>query len=147
MPDIIHLRVNAVPVAQPRQRHAISKKGYVTNYTPADHPVNQFKAAVAYEAKYRYSGDILTGALYISIVAVFPRPKSMMWKKREMPRAHKVSKPDIDNVQKSVFDALNGVLWKDDSQITSVRATKFTASGEEKPHVDITIEILEDNRW
>lgn len=28
-----------------------------------------------------------------------------------------IRRPDIDNYQKAVFDALNGVLWKDDSLI------------------------------
>jgi len=39
-------------------------------------------------------------------------------KKPKKPK-HKqpIGRPDIDNLQKSLFDALNGVVWKDDSQI------------------------------
>ena len=33
-------------------------------------------------------------------------------------------KPDIDNVLKLVMDALNGVAWKDDCQVTDVRIRK-----------------------
>ena len=33
-------------------------------------------------------------------------------------------KPDIDNMQKAVLDALNGLAWDDDSQIVKVTAEK-----------------------
>lgn len=33
-------------------------------------------------------------------------------------------KPDVDNLIKFVFDALNGILWADDSQIIRVTASK-----------------------
>ena len=32
--------------------------------------------------------------------------------------------PDIDNCLKGVFDAVNGVVWLDDSQVVSVCAVK-----------------------
>ena len=34
------------------------------------------------------------------------------------------SRPDLDNLLKAVLDALNGVAFLDDSQITEVRAVK-----------------------
>lgn len=36
-------------------------------------------------------------------------------------------KPDIDNVCKIIFDALNGIAYKDDTQIVQLHATKFYA--------------------
>src|SRR4030042_767924 len=134
--------VPAVPVAEPRQRHAISKGGFITNYTPAAHPVNQFKAAVGFASKQVYSGPVLDCALSVDIVAVFPRPKSMVKKNKPMNREWKKSKPDIDNIEKSVFDALNGVLWRDDSLVCSGSTMKFIASGEEQPHVEIRVVSL-----
>ena len=41
---------------------------------------------------------------------------------------YKTTRPDIDNIQKACFDALNGLLFKDDSQIVSVTATKWHAA-------------------
>lgn len=35
-----------------------------------------------------------------------------------------VSRPDLDNYVKQVFDGLNGLLWEDDSQIVKLEATK-----------------------
>ena len=34
------------------------------------------------------------------------------------------TKPDLDNVAKTVLDALNGVAWRDDSEITSLTVMK-----------------------
>ena len=50
----------------------------------------------------------------------------------EMPKRRKLfcnKRPDIDNLLKAVFDALNGVLYRDDAIILKVSAKK--AYGEE----------------
>ena len=44
-------------------------------------------------------------------------------------------KPDIDNICKIIFDALNGIAYKDDTQIVQLHATKFYG---ETPHVFVT---------
>ena len=43
------------------------------------------------------------------------------------PRTTKLAypKPDIDNYEKAVLDACNGVLWRDDSQIISLFGLKL----------------------
>ena len=45
-------------------------------------------------------------------------------------------KPDIDNVVKSIFDALNKVAFNDDTQIISLNVRKFYS---ETPRVEVTI--------
>jgi Holliday junction resolvase RusA-like endonuclease len=50
-------------------------------------------------------------------------------------------KPDIDNICKIIFDALNGIAYKDDTQIVQLHATKFYG---ETPHVFVTLrEVIE----
>ena len=40
-------------------------------------------------------------------------------------------KPDVDNVAKSVLDALNGVAWLDDSQVVRLEISKsYSAAGD-----------------
>jgi Holliday junction resolvase RusA-like endonuclease len=73
------------------------------------------------------------------IVAVFPRPKSKTRKRGLNPREPKVSKPDVDNLAKSILDALSGLAYTDDSMIYSLSVSKWIASGDEVPHVEIEV--------
>jgi Holliday junction resolvase RusA-like endonuclease len=38
-----------------------------------------------------------------------------------------------------LYDALNGLLWRDDSLICDGRVQKVYAAGDEQPHVEIAI--------
>ena len=49
-------------------------------------------------------------------------------------------RPDVDNVIKCVADGLNGIAWRDDSQIVSVLANKFYST---RPRVEIEITEVE----
>ncbi len=69
----------------------------------------------------------LSGDLYVSVAFVWKHPKS--WGKKRIAElrerfVYKPSRPDIDNLCKGVFDALNGVIWNDDSQIVGIHAWK-----------------------
>ncbi|PCR98654.1 hypothetical protein RT41_GL001394 [Lactococcus fujiensis JCM 16395] len=52
-----------------------------------------------------------------------------------------IVKPDIDNLQKSVLDALNSYAWNDDNQISDIYAKKRYSL---KPRIEIEIEELKD---
>ena len=47
---------------------------------------------------------------------------------------------DADNVGKAVLDALNGVLWKDDSQV--VFWPEHPEVDRERPRVELVIEVM-----
>lgn len=49
------------------------------------------------------------------------------------------TRPDLDNVIKAVLDALNGLAWRDDSQVTAIVAKEEYA---EIPGVRITITAI-----
>lgn len=135
---MIAFTVPAIPIAQPRQRHAI-RGNYVANYTPTKHPVTAFKATVRLSFADAYQGPPLEGPVTLKIAFIFPRPGRMIWKKRDMPRVEHTSKPDLDNCLKSVKDALKGLAWRDDSQVSQLVACKHIASGDEQPHVYVEI--------
>ena len=61
----------------------------------------------------------LEGPLQVQIVVRILKPKSKP-KKACWP----TSKPDADNYAKLVLDALNGVLWRDDSQVVRLFVEK-----------------------
>jgi len=78
------------------------------------------------------------GAVAIEATAVFPIPTS--WPKRRKEAAHwHTSKPDADNVAKALGDGLNGVAWKDDSQVASMRVLKVYG---DTPGLHVTVTAL-----
>lgn len=81
-----------------------------------------------------------SGKVEIELAFVFPIRKS--WskaKKRAMfNKAHTI-KPDLDNLEKTVLDALNHLAFKDDSQVSLVTKEKFW-SNEAYTEIKITYE-------
>lgn len=130
---------------QPRQRHAMRGK-HIVNYTPKTHPVNEYKARVrgaAVEAMTKHGVGMITGPVHLWLCFVMPRPASKVWKTKPMPAEHHTKKPDLDNLMKSLKDALTGVVWRDDSQVTAVTASKLIADGYEGPRTAICVKELE----
>jgi len=86
---------------------------------------------------------MLYGALRIDIVAVFERPQRMMTKRWPNKREYHTSKPDKDNVEKIVMDALQkaGVI-RDDCIVCTGETSKWYADRVETPHIAITITWL-----
>lgn len=63
------------------------------------------------------------------------RPVSVP-RKRQAPSV----KPDIDKLCRATLDALTGVLFADDGQVTEIRARKFYATGPEYVAISATVE-------
>jgi Holliday junction resolvase RusA-like endonuclease len=80
--------------------------------------------------------DFQSVPIHVNLIFCFKTPKSWTKKMKANPDSRRIAK-DIDNLQGGVFDALNGVLWKDDKDIVSVMAVK--KYGDED---SIEIEIL-----
>lgn len=94
-------------------------------------------ATLSYEGDLRaYATDamrgreIITGAVLLKMVAIFPVPRSWSRKVKAAALAGAIRptvKPDLDNILK-LTDALNGVVWRDDAQV--VTATQIKVYGE-----------------
>jgi len=138
----IEFTVTSVPVAQPRQRHRVAMvngKAMAMNYTPTKSPVTDFKMLVRFVAGNYYTGPPLEGPLHVYLAFVMPRPKSRTKKRGPNPREWHITKPDAENLAKSVLDALTGTLWRDDRQVCDLMLQKFVASADEQPHVDVRV--------
>lgn len=134
---MIELHVPGQPQGKGRARFA--KRGaFMRAYTP--------EKTVAYEGLIALAGekvmdgrDCLSGPLDLKIAAVFQIPKSWSQRRRAAallsPDWH-TGKPDGDNVLKAVGDGLNGIVWRDDSQIARCSISK--AYGE-KPGLTVTV--------
>lgn len=129
--------INAIPVAQPRQRHTIIA-GHVSNYTPKDSPVNAYKAMCRIEAVKHFTAP-LAGPVQLWLTFVMPRPASMTTKKGPNARSWCVGKNDLDNLYKSTTDALQGICYHNDSQIAWACVQKIVAAAYEKPRVIVRL--------
>lgn len=144
---MIQFTVPGIPIPQPRAK-ASSFGGNTRMYTPTKTPkgnsngIAEFKATVKIMASQVHRGAPMECPLRLRAVFVFPRTKGLTWKSKPMPRLPYVAKVrnDIDNLIKSLCDAMTGVVWVDDGQVYEATASKFYAAGDEQPHVEVTIE-------
>lgn len=75
----------------------------------------------------------------VKITAYFGIPKSASKKRRAVMMAGGIvptKKPDFDNIQKIICDALNGVAYHDDSQIVKADIEKVYST---TPRVEVTV--------
>ncbi|MFA5307445.1 MAG: RusA family crossover junction endodeoxyribonuclease [Candidatus Babeliales bacterium] len=82
----------------------------------------------------------LEGALQMTVRAYFQIPKSKPKKVQELMRQgviRPISKPDWDNVGKIISDALNGLAYRDDSQIVQATVEKYYSI---EPRVEVEIQ-------
>jgi Holliday junction resolvase RusA-like endonuclease len=129
------LTISGQPVACPRPR--VTKTGHA--FMPAKYKA--YKAQAVSELQAQWELEPIKKGCRVVVFYIFQRPKSTP--KKQTKRKHKKTKPDIDNLQKSTFDALvqAGVLH-DDNVIYEIRATKFIAGINDDPHTQI--HILQD---
>lgn len=129
--------IEIVLLGQPRgkERPRLTKAGHV--YTPEK--TRDYEAALKYAAK-EAMGDRppFDGPLALDMVVKVPIARS--WSKTRQAAARSgaerpTKKPDFDNYAKTV-DALNLVVWIDDSQIVEGRVRKFYS---DKPGMWITV--------
>lgn len=102
-----------VPMARPR----VTMHG---TYTPKR--CRDYKSFVAMAAKAAMKGKKpMDGAICIDISVIYKPPKSWSKKKQEtalMGELQPTSRPDLDNIYKAITDALIGIVYVDDAQIT-----------------------------
>ena len=80
--------------------------------------------------------------LSATVIACYEPAKSTSQKKRQEMLSGQIrpdKKPDIDNIAKSVLDALNGVAYRDDTQVVELHARKLYSS---QPCVMVRIEKI-----
>jgi Holliday junction resolvase RusA-like endonuclease len=117
-------------------------------YTPST--ANDFKAAVqagAIEAGLMNKN--LEGPISLNLVFRLPRPKGHFGtgknssRLKETAPAWHTSKPDLDNIEKALKDALSDIrLWRDDCQVCQVTKKKVYVDGMEAPVSEVSITTL-----
>lgn len=121
----VAFNVPGKPVGKGRPRAARRGKG-ITLYTPEK--TATYESTVALFASQAMAGrPLISGPVDVVMRVVLPIPASWSIRKKDhatdgivMP----TTKPDMDNVVKAIFDAINGVVWNDDTQVVDLLVRK-----------------------
>lgn len=110
------------------QGKARARTGKGRTYTPEQTVLYENLVKMEYLRQcdgFRFKDDV---PLRMEIDAIFEPPKSTPKKTRALMLHDEVlplKKPDADNIAKIIADSLNGVAYKDDSQIASMVVNKY----------------------
>lgn len=132
MKPTLQFFVHGLPKGQPRAR-ACRRGKFSGVYDPGT--ADAWKWAVRAAAKDAWEGTPFVGPIRLDVTFYFPRPKSHFRAngdlKEKAPEWH-TSKPDRDNLEKALMDALTTLgVWADDCQVCtgSVRKLYRTEGG------------------
>jgi Holliday junction resolvase RusA-like endonuclease len=122
---------------------------YGIKYTPRE--VKDYASLVqkSFLAKYpmwtyRYYDDVGL-RVYISVYKSIPKSYSKKkTKEASVNYIRPTSKPDCDNIAKSICDALNGLAYPDDRQIVSLTVNKYYTECEDSVRVVIESVIMDE---
>ncbi len=136
---MIEEMINAEPKAQPRPKARAIKKGgkwIGSVYTP--NTAKAWKEAVVLQMK-KHAGTYAKGEpVKLHLIFYFRRPQShftsngALTKNARETQIFHTQKPDFDNLEKAVADAINNAkVWHDDSQATVSLTEKVWSSDSE----------------
>ena len=133
----VAFRVFGVPKAQPRAR-AVVRGAHAGVYDPGT--AEGWKARVVFAAREHKPPTPLESAIAIDIDFYFPRPKSLCRKKDPDGVLWHTGKPDRDNCEKAVLDALTQDGWfANDSIVCCGEVRKFIHGKGAVPGAEIRV--------
>ena len=133
--DELYLVISGDPIGKGRPR-VTTRGGFARAYTPRRTADYESSIVDAYNHQIP-SNYKLEGPIEVTLKAYFKVPSSSSKKDKLSMLSNTIKhthKPDIDNIEKSVLDALNGYAYEDDSQIVKLSAEKFYS---EYPRVEL----------
>ena len=137
MTDTISFEVPGPPVAKGRGRVGRLANGRPTVFTPAQ--TRSYEDRLRGAAVQAMRGrSLFIGAVEVTLEIRLPVPESWPQKHQTLALSGDVqptSRPDLDNYIKTL-DALNGVVWRDDSAIVRIVANKVYS---DRPALVITV--------
>ena len=140
MSNVLSFKIPGSPIGQGRPKFS-TINGHAKAYDPEKS--RNYKAYVrmlATQAMRENDFEMITGSCAIKIWAYFDVPKSKSKKFKEAALASKerpTKKPDADNIVKAILDALNGLLYKDDSCIVELSCVKYYS---DVPRVEVYVD-------
>lgn len=123
--------IEPVPASRPR----VTRWGvhYLKTY-------EQFRTDMV-KLLYGVKRTLLAEPLRLDVSFFIRIPKSFSKKKRDaMDGTYCVSTMDLDNLEKAVYDSMNGHVYKDDKQIVEHTTRKKWVK--DNPRIEVTIKII-----
>ena len=140
----INFTIAGEPVAQGRPRFS-NRGGFVRAYDPAkSREAKQHVRSAAGEAMKILDGKMLEGPLVFKAQFGLVLPKSQWRKRTPVPMRWREKKPDLDNLIKTCTDAMEGIVYQNDSQLVRYVCEKVTVAQGDAPFTKIMIEEAED---
>lgn len=124
----------AVPKGRPR---FFNRGKFFGTYTPGK--TRMWEQFVQFQAVKHKPKDLPECPIEMQLIFTLPRPKSLPKKV-----THHTKKPDADNLAKCIKDALEGIFFKNDSQVFSLCVNKRYAARNEEMGVGITLNYFGD---
>lgn len=139
--ETIQFTVPGDPAGQPRPR-AARMGGFIKIYTPDG--AKDWKNRIILYARSHAPRTPWTGPVRCSIDFYRERPQRLMTRKYPDAAFWCTVKPDRDNLDKCVLDALTKCgFWIDDNQVVGGEIRKFWVAKDSQPGAEITLELLE----
>jgi Holliday junction resolvase RusA-like endonuclease len=140
-PELVIVTVDGAPVAKGRAR--VTTRGrFARVYTPAK--TRHYEDLVRCEAVKVMQGRLpIQGAVTLTVAAYLAMPKGFSRVKRAEAIdgiLKPTTRPDADNFCKAALDGCNGILFRDDSQVTDLIIRKRYSN---RPRLVITMEVDE----
>ena len=121
--------VEGNPIGKGRPKFA-RRGNFVSTYTPTK--TRDYETVIKEAAKKAMgSNEILDTPVTVAIYITVPIPQSYSKKRTEAclnGSKKPTKKPDIDNVAKCFLDAMNHIVYKDDTQVLTLHVTKVYGS-------------------
>lgn len=128
------------PIPQGRPR-AGKNRGKIVMYDPRES--KEYKRYVSLIARQHAPKVLLEGALSMRMKIYRNIPKSTTKKDRALISEgikRPITKPDNTNYAKGIEDALNGIIYKDDSQIVDLQIQKYYS---DDPRVEVRVQEID----
>ncbi|MCD8294913.1 MAG: RusA family crossover junction endodeoxyribonuclease [Clostridia bacterium] len=136
----MEVRFSVLGEPQGKGRPRFARRGaYVKTYTPEATEMYENLIRLEYRRQcgdYKFEDGSSVG---MSVNAYYSVPKSASRKKAERMLAGDLrpnKKPDADNIMKVVADSLNGIAYRDDTQIAECEVNKYYG---ETPRIEVNI--------
>jgi Holliday junction resolvase RusA-like endonuclease len=125
MTFMVTYMVEGNPVGKGRPKFA-RRGNFVSAYTPTK--TRDYESVIKEAAqKAMGSNELLETPVTVAIYITVPIPQSYSKKRSEacLNGSEKpIKKPDIDNIAKCFLDAMNEIVYKDDTQVLTLHITK-----------------------